>query len=100
MRHARFYKRFIKDFSKILKPSCNLLLEDAPFEFNEEYVEAFMTLKKKLTLAIIIVALIWSLLFEIMCNASDYAIEAILGQRKSKQFHVNYDASRILNVAQ
>lgn len=63
-------------------------------------MEAFMTLKKKLSLALIILASIWSLLFEIMCNASDYTIRAILGQRKNKKFYINYYASRILNVAQ
>ena len=33
--HAGFYRRFIKDFSKIARPLCNLLEKDAPFEFGE-----------------------------------------------------------------
>ena len=39
--HARFYKRFIKDFSKISRPLCRLLEKDAKFEFDEEYKFAF-----------------------------------------------------------
>ena len=34
--HAGFYRRFIKDFSKITKPLCNLLLKDVPFNFTNE----------------------------------------------------------------
>ena len=33
--HASFYRRFIKDFSKILKPLCKLLAKDASFEFDD-----------------------------------------------------------------
>jgi hypothetical protein len=47
--HARFYKRFIKDFSKIARPLCSLLAKDAPFDFNEKYHAAFESLKKTLT---------------------------------------------------
>ena len=42
----------------------------------------------------------WSLPFEIMCDASDYAVGAVLGQRKDKKPHVIYYASRTLNSAQ
>ena len=34
--HAKFYRRFIKDFSKIARPSCNLLEKDVPFDFNDK----------------------------------------------------------------
>jgi hypothetical protein len=34
--HAGFYRRFIKDFSKIVKPLCRLLAKETPFEFDEE----------------------------------------------------------------
>ncbi|GKC81712.1 reverse transcriptase domain-containing protein, partial [Tanacetum coccineum] len=49
-------------------------------------IEAFQTLKKKLTEAPILVAPDWDLPFELMCDASDFAIGAVLGQRKTKHF--------------
>nr|GEY02766.1 hypothetical protein [Tanacetum cinerariifolium] len=73
--HAGFYRRFIQDFSKIARPMTRLLEKDTPFFFSKECVEAFQTLKKKLTEAPILVALNWDLPFELMCNASDFAIE-------------------------
>jgi hypothetical protein len=45
--HASFYRRFIKDFSKILKPLTNLLQKDVPFAFNDDCKKAFKTLKKE-----------------------------------------------------
>ncbi|CAN6585777.1 unnamed protein product [Malus baccata var. baccata] len=98
--HAGFYRRFIKDFSKMSNPLCQLLQKDVPFQFDEECESAFKQLKEKLTSAPIIVPPGWSLLFELMCDASDYALGAVLGQRKDKQPHVIYYASRTLNDAQ
>jgi hypothetical protein len=43
--HASFYRRFIKDFTKISKPLTNLLQKDVPFSFNDDYVESFNILK-------------------------------------------------------
>ncbi|GKE02728.1 reverse transcriptase domain-containing protein [Tanacetum coccineum] len=51
-----------------------------------ECIEAFETLKMKLTQAPILVAPDWDLPFEIMCDASDFAVGAVLGQRKTKNF--------------
>ena len=98
--HAGFYRRFIKDFSKIAKPLSNLLEKDAPFVFNEACLAAFQELKERLVTTPIIIAPDWSLSFEIMCDASDYAIGAVLGQRKSKMFHPIYYASKTLISAQ
>ncbi|GJZ43446.1 reverse transcriptase domain-containing protein [Tanacetum coccineum] len=83
--HAGFYRRFIQDFSKIARPMTHLL-EKTPFIFSKECVESFNILKKKLTEAPILVAPDWDLPFEIMCDASDYAVGAVLGQRKTKPF--------------
>ncbi|CAL9005417.1 unnamed protein product [Prunus brigantina] len=98
--HAGFYRRFIKNFSSISRPLCNLLAKDAVFEFDKTCMEAFTTLKKELTSAPIIIAPDWSLPFEIMCDASDFAIGAVLGQKKNKLPHVIHYASRTLNDAQ
>ncbi|KAJ4702921.1 Retrovirus-related Pol polyprotein, partial [Melia azedarach] len=98
--HAGFYRRFIKDFSKISKPLCNLLIKDMPFDFSNDCLQAFNTLKKRLISAPIIVAPDWDLPFELMCDASDHALGAVLGQRKSKALHVIYYASRTLTDAQ
>ncbi|XP_057984593.1 uncharacterized protein LOC131169390 [Hevea brasiliensis] len=98
--HADFYRRFIKDFSKITKPLYNLLLKDAPFQFTDECLIAFDRLKKELISAPIIIALVWSLPFELMCNASDFAIGAVLGQRKENRLHMVYYASKTLNDSQ
>nr|GEX54397.1 reverse transcriptase domain-containing protein [Tanacetum cinerariifolium] len=72
--HAGFYRRFIQDFSKIARPMTRLLEKDTPFFFFKECIEAFQTLKKKLTKAPILVTLDWDLHFELMCDASDFAI--------------------------
>ncbi|CAL9025480.1 unnamed protein product [Prunus brigantina] len=70
------------------------------FRAMPDSIEAFTTLKKELTSAPIIIAPDWSLPFEIMCDASDFAIGAVLGQKKNKLPHVIHYASRTLNDAQ
>ncbi|CAN6567574.1 unnamed protein product [Malus baccata var. baccata] len=98
--HAGFYRRFIKDFSKVAQPLCRLLQKEVAFEFTKECTKSFKQLKELLTTAPIIVPPDWSLPFELMCDASDYALGAVLGQRKDKRPHVIYYASRTLNDAQ
>ncbi|GJW44061.1 reverse transcriptase domain-containing protein [Tanacetum coccineum] len=78
--HAGFYRRFIQDFSKITRPMTHLLEKETPFIFSKECIKAFETLKMKLTQAPILVAPDWDLPFEIMCDASDFAVGAVLGQ--------------------
>ncbi|KAJ4717165.1 Retrovirus-related Pol polyprotein [Melia azedarach] len=98
--HAGFYRRFIKNFSVISKPLCNLLSKDTLFEWTESCQEAFVKLKSMLTSAPIMQPPDWTLPFEIMCDASDYAVGAVLGQRKDKRSYVIYYASKTLNSAQ
>jgi hypothetical protein len=98
--HAGFYKRFINDFSKITKPLTHLLQKDVAFDFNEMCLVAFRTLKSVLVSAPIIQPLDWSHPFEIMCDASDYAVGVFLGQRKEGRVHTVYYASKTLNGAQ
>jgi hypothetical protein len=85
--HAGFYRRFIKDFSHIARPLTNLLAKDVPFEFVDACLKSFNILKKALISAPIIQPPDWSLPFEIMCDASDYAVGAVLGQTKDKKHH-------------
>nr|XP_027085074.1 uncharacterized protein LOC113707112 [Coffea arabica] len=98
--HAGFYRRFIKDFSKIGAPLFQLLQKDVSFEFDETCKGAFNKLKELLTTSPIIQPPDWNLPFEIMCDASDYAVGAVLGQRVGKAAHAIYYASRALNGAQ
>ncbi|XP_022014263.1 uncharacterized protein LOC110913749 [Helianthus annuus] len=98
--HAGFYRRFIRDFSKITRPMTRLLEKDVPFVFDEECLRAFEFLKERLVSAPILVSPDWSLPFELMCDASDYAVGAVLGQRREKHFHPIYYASKTLNDAQ
>ncbi|GJQ92500.1 reverse transcriptase domain-containing protein [Tanacetum coccineum] len=98
--HAGFYRRFIQDFSKIARPMTHLLEKETPFFFSEECIESFNTLKRKLTEAPILIAPDWDLPFELMCDASDFAIGAVLGQRKNKHFQPIHYASKTMNEAQ
>jgi hypothetical protein len=98
--HAGFYRRFIKDFSKVSRPLCNLLGKDTPFNFDEACHEAFQKLRSLLSSAPIMKPPDWSLPFEIMCDASDFAMGAVLGQRVGKLPHAIYYASKTLMDAQ
>ena len=80
--HAGFYQRFIKDFSKIAKPLYKLLEKDAKFSWDEDYQRSFEELKSYLTTAPIVRAPNWQLPFEVMCDVSDLAIEAVHRQRE------------------
>ena len=97
---AGFYRRFIKDFSQIARPLTSLLAKDTPFEFTNECLNAFHILKKALVSAPIIQPPDWSLPFEIMCDASDFAIGVVLGQTKDKKHHAVAYASKTLTGAQ
>nr|GEZ28579.1 reverse transcriptase domain-containing protein [Tanacetum cinerariifolium] len=74
--HVGFYRRFIQDFLKIARPMTRLLEKDTPFFFSNECIESFQTLKRKLTKASILISPYWDLPFELMCDASDFAIGA------------------------
>ena len=97
--NADFYRRFIKDFSKISRPLTNLLQKDVPFVFHDNCVEAFETLKKALISAPIVQPPDWNLPFEIMCDASDYAVGVVLGQRVDKKLNFIHYASKALDNA-
>ncbi|GJX59023.1 reverse transcriptase domain-containing protein [Tanacetum coccineum] len=98
--HTGFYRRFIKDFSKISRPMTHLLEKNTSFIFSEDCIQAFQTLKKKLTEAPILIAPNWDQPFELMCDASDYAIGAVLGQRIEKHFRPIHYASKTMTEAE
>ncbi|XP_073129617.1 uncharacterized protein [Henckelia pumila] len=98
--YRRFYRIYIQDFAKIATPMCKLLQNDVPFEFDEPCKMSFDKLKESLTYASIIQPPDKSKPFEIICDASNYAVGAVLGQKVGKASHVIYYTSRILNDAQ
>ncbi|GJV40161.1 reverse transcriptase domain-containing protein [Tanacetum coccineum] len=78
----------------------HLLEKNTPFIFSDDCIRAFQTLKDRLTEAPILIAPNWDLPFELMCDASDFAIGAVLGQRHEKHFRPIHYASKTLIEAQ
>ncbi|GKE28689.1 reverse transcriptase domain-containing protein, partial [Tanacetum coccineum] len=70
------------------------------FNFSEECIQAFNKLKHELTQAPIMIKPDWSLSFEVICDASDYAVGAVLGQRIDKHFKPIHYPSKTMNEAQ
>ena len=97
--HAGFYRRFIKDFSKISRPLCKLLEKDANFDFDKLCEAAFDEIKSILVTAPIMVISDWNKEFEIMFDASDFTMGAVLGQRTEKIFKAIYYARKTFNEA-
>ncbi|KAL1559650.1 hypothetical protein AAHA92_09968 [Salvia divinorum] len=98
--HAGFYRRFIKDFAKIAQLLTRLLQNEVEFDFDEACKGAFNLLKESLITAPIIRSPDWNYPFEIMCDASDLAVEAVLGQKIDGKSYVIFYASKTLNQAQ
>ena len=97
--HAGFYRRFIRDFSKITRPLCRLLEKDTKFYFDESCHNAFEEIKSRLVEAPIMAKPDLNREFEIMCDASDFAMGAVLGQKDEKLFKAIYYASKTFNEA-
>nr|GEX97255.1 hypothetical protein [Tanacetum cinerariifolium] len=85
---------------EISRPMTHLLEKDTPFLFSKDCIDAFETLKKKLTEAPILVVPDWNLPFELMCDASDFAIGAVLEQRKTRNFQPIHYVSKTMTEAQ
>nr|GEW86005.1 reverse transcriptase domain-containing protein [Tanacetum cinerariifolium] len=100
LEHAGFYRRFIKDFSKISRPMTHLLEKNASFIFFDDCVQAFQTLKEKLTEASILIAPNWDQPFKLMCDATDFAVGAVLGQRIEKHFRPIHYTSKTMTEAE
>nr|GEY21476.1 reverse transcriptase domain-containing protein [Tanacetum cinerariifolium] len=78
----------------------HLLEKNSPFIFSNDCTQAFQILKKKLTEAPILIAPNWDQPFELMCDASDFAIGAVLGQRIEKHFRPIHYASKTMTQAE
>ena len=98
--HAGFYRRFIRDSKKISRPLCRLLEKDAKFDFDESCRSAFEEIKSRLVTTPIMETINWNKEFEILCDAGDYAMGAVLGKRTEKIFKAIYYARRTFNEAQ
>nr|GEY14139.1 reverse transcriptase domain-containing protein [Tanacetum cinerariifolium] len=80
-----FYRRFIQDFSKIARPMTHLLEKETPFMFSKDCIDAFETLKKKLTKASILVVPDWNLPFELIIVYTDHsALKYLLSKQDAK----------------
>ncbi|KAK9000791.1 hypothetical protein V6N11_081277 [Hibiscus sabdariffa] len=97
--HVGFYRRFIRDFSKTSQPLCSLLQKDQIFYFDSSCKDAWDTLKGKLISAPVVQPPNWERPFELMCDASDTSVGAVLGQ-KGEEPHVIAYASQTLDSAQ
>ncbi|GKF36958.1 reverse transcriptase domain-containing protein [Tanacetum coccineum] len=84
----------------ISKPMTQLLMKDAKFDFSDDCKKAFNILKEKLTTMPIIISTDWNVPFELICDASDFVVGAVLGQRIDGKFKLIYYASKTLNDAQ
>nr|GEV57178.1 reverse transcriptase domain-containing protein [Tanacetum cinerariifolium] len=84
----------------IARPMIHLFKKETPFVFSKDCINAFETLKKKLTEAPVLVVPDWNLPFELMCDASDFPIGAVLGQRKTKNFQPIHYACKTMTEAQ
>lgn len=100
LRHAGFYHKFIKEFSKISKPLCVLPEKAVQFNFDGTCLQAFETLKKRLIETPILTAPNQELPFELIYDASNIAMGAVLDQCKDKVFHFIYFASKTLDPAE
>jgi len=81
-------------------PLSNLLQKEVEFDFDDQCKEAFDCLKRAVTTTLIIQAPDWTAPFELMCDASNYALGAVLAQKIDKQPWVIYYTSRTLDAAQ
>nr|GFC06236.1 hypothetical protein [Tanacetum cinerariifolium] len=83
--HAGFYHHFIKDFSKISRPMTHLLENNSPFIFSNECIQAFRTLKYKLTEALILIAPNWDQPFELIIVYTDHsALKYLFAKKDAK----------------
>nr|GEW53578.1 reverse transcriptase domain-containing protein [Tanacetum cinerariifolium] len=94
--YAGFYRRFIQDFFKISRPMTHLLEKNTPFIFSEDCIK---DVKEKTHGSSNLDCPKLDLPFELMCDASDFARGAVLGQRHEKHFKPIHYASKTMTSA-
>lgn len=97
---ARYYKRFIKDISKLASPLFGLFAKDFEFILSKSCQEALDILKGKLTTTLILRGPNWALHFHIDVDASHKAIGEALGQVEDKLTYAIYFTSKNLSKAE
>jgi hypothetical protein len=100
LRHARYYRQFIENFTKIVSPMFGLLIKDVDFVWIEQCQTAFETMKDKFCMAPVLRGTNWTLPFHISINASNTAIGGVLGQKEDQQSYVIYFVSKNLSLAE
>ncbi|XP_042409815.1 uncharacterized protein LOC121998995 [Zingiber officinale] len=100
LEHAGFYRRFIRDFSAIALPLSRLLQKVVEFVFDEKCKEAFNKLREALISSPIVCSPDWLLPFELMCDASNFAVGVVLAQGVEGAPHVISYASKTLDSTQ
>ncbi|GET67156.1 hypothetical protein PTSG_12973 [Rhizophagus irregularis DAOM 181602=DAOM 197198] len=93
-----YYRKFIKDFSKIVKPITSLLRKDEKFEWGIKQHEALEILKRKLTEEPVLRQPDWLRKFILITDASGIGLGAVLAQKddKGQEYVIEY-ASKSLN---
>ena len=98
---ANFYRRFIEDFSGIVKPMTSLLRKDAPWKWTQAEEESFKTLKDRFTNAPVLVMPDMTKQFIVEADASDFATGAVLSQKQDDgKIHPIAFMSKSLNDAE
>jgi hypothetical protein len=92
--HARYYRRFIKDFSKIASPLFTLLSKDVDYCWTLNCQQDFETIKEKLSTAPVLQGPNWALPFHIHTDASDKVVGAVLGQNEDNKPYAIYFISK------
>jgi hypothetical protein len=88
--HARYYRRFIENFTKIVAPMFGLLIKDVDFVWIEQCQTSIETLKAKMSVEPVLGGPNWTLPFHISTDASDTAIGGVLGQKEDQQSYAIY----------
>nr|GEY85192.1 reverse transcriptase domain-containing protein [Tanacetum cinerariifolium] len=98
--HLEILSSLYQGFLENIKTNDSSFGENSPFIFSNECIQAFKTLKDKLIEAPILIAPNWDQPFELICDASDYAVGAVLGQRIEKHFRPIHYAGKTMTQAE